>query len=163
MASVYTSLFIVVATPQQITVSACVGVKLCSPWSSYPIRGNFRTGLFSYNSNNQQSNESKTCLKISPVITRLDTWSFAVILSLDRYGVASFLSPHRFFKPAKVDFQLNPGPVRDADEAELRLKTKTSSKGRGDYTKFTTKQQAIIVHYARKHGIRQRYTISGRN
>ena len=32
---------------------------------------------------------------------------------------------HRFFKPAEVNCQLNPAPVRDADEAvELRLNTK---------------------------------------
>ena len=56
------------------------------------------------------------------MIAKFDMWSLAVILSLDLYGVASFLGLHHFFKPAKVNCQLNPGSVRDADEAvELHI------------------------------------------
>ena len=47
--------------------------------------------LFSYNSNNQEINENITYSKISRVIAKFDAWSLAVILPLDRYGVASFL------------------------------------------------------------------------
>ena len=89
---------------------------------------------------------NKTCSEISRVIAKFDTWSLAVILSFNRYGVASFLGPHRFSKPRKVNRQLNPGPVRDGDEAvELRLNTKPSLKCRGEYSKFTPKQQQAIT------------------
>ena len=88
-------------------------------------------------------------MKISRVIAKFDTWSPAVILSLNRYDVASFLEPHHLFKLAKVNCQLNPGPVRDADEAaELRLNTKPSSKCRSEYAKFTQEPQANIALYA---------------
>ena len=93
----------------------------------------FQQALFSYSSNNQQSNENKTYSKFSHVIAKFDTWSLAVNLLLDRYGVASFLGPHCFFKPVKVNCQLNLGLVRDADKAvELRLNTKPSPKCRGE-------------------------------
>ena len=83
------------------------------------------------------------------MIAKFDTWSRAVILQLNRYDVASYLGPHRIFKLAKVNCPLNPGPVRDADEAvELRLNTKPSSKCRGEYAKFTPEQQANIALYA---------------
>ena len=60
---------------------------------------------------------------------------------------------HRFFKPAEVNCQLNPAPVRDADEAvELSLNTKPSSKCRGEYAKFTPEQQANIACYGCMHG-----------
>ena len=72
------------------------------------------------------------------------TWSLAIILTLERYGVGPFLGPHLFFKPAKVNLQLNQGP----EAVELHLHTKPSSKGSGEYAKFTPEQQANIARYA---------------
>ena len=60
---------------------------------------------------------------------------------------------HRYFKPAEGKCQLNPAPVRDADEAvQLRLNTKPPAKCRGEYAKFTTEQEASIASYACMHG-----------
>ena len=60
---------------------------------------------------------------------------------------------HHFFKPAEVNCQFNPAPVRDPDETvKLRLNTKPSLKCRGEYAKFTPEQQANIACYACKHG-----------
>ena len=60
---------------------------------------------------------------------------------------------HRYFKPAEGKCQLNPAPVRDADEAvQLRLNTKPPTKCRGEYAKFTPEQQASIARYACMHG-----------
>ena len=42
------------------------------PSNHYRIRGIFKQVSFSYNSNNQQSNENNTYLKISLVIERID-------------------------------------------------------------------------------------------
>ena len=53
-----------------------------------------------------------------------------------------------FFTPVERNSQLNPAPVRHADKPmELRLNAKPSSKCRGEYAKFTPKQQAKTACY----------------
>ena len=46
------------------------------------------------------------------------------ILPHDRYDVASFLGSHRFLKAAKLNCQLNPDPVKDANEAACGVASK---------------------------------------
>ena len=80
----------------------------------------------------RQSNESKIYFKI-----------FAWLPSSTRGTLRSFchlivIALHRFFKHSKVNCQLNPASVRDADKAvELHLNTKSSLSVEGKYAKFT--------------------------
>ena len=56
---------------------------------------------------------------------------------------------YQFFKPMEGNSQLNPPPVRDADEVvELCVRVKPSSKCRNEHAEFIPQQQANIARYA---------------